>query len=77
VYAMVNKSKPFDKIVMDARELLISAAPANYRIQITGEELLRKESMANLTFALILSIILVFMVLAAEFESIIHHLSFY
>jgi HAE1 family hydrophobic/amphiphilic exporter-1 len=72
VYAMVNKSKPFDKIVMDARELLKSVPlPANYRIQITGEELLRKESMANLTFALILSIILVFMVLAAEFESII------
>ena len=72
VYAMVNKSKPFDKVVMDARELLKSVPlPANYRIQITGEELLRKESMANLTFALILSIILVFMVLAAEFESII------
>jgi HAE1 family hydrophobic/amphiphilic exporter-1 len=72
VYAMVNKSKPFDKVVMDARELLKSVPlPANYRIQITGEELLRKESMTNLTFALILSIILVFMVLAAEFESII------
>jgi HAE1 family hydrophobic/amphiphilic exporter-1 len=57
---------------MDARELLKSVPlPANYRIQITGEELMRKESMSNLTFALILSIILVFMVLAAEFESII------
>ncbi len=72
VYAMVNKSKPFDKVVSDARELLKSVPlPANYRIQITGEELMRKESMSNLTFALILSIILVFMVLAAEFESII------
>ena len=72
LYAMINKSKPFDKIVMNAGELLKSVPlPANYRIQITGEELMRKESMANLTFALILSIILVFMVLAAEFESII------
>ena len=72
VYAMVNKSKPFDKIVKDARIQLKSIPlPANYRIQITGEELMRKESMSNLTFALILSIILVFMVLAAEFESII------
>src|SRR5665647_2437046 len=69
---MVNKSKPFDKVINDARESLKSVSlAANYRIQITGEELLRKESMANLTFALILSIILVFMVLAAEFESII------
>jgi hydrophobic/amphiphilic exporter-1 (mainly G- bacteria), HAE1 family len=72
VYAMVNKSKPFDKIVKDADLLLKSVPlPANYRIAITGEELKRKESMSNLTFALILSIILVFMVLAAEFESII------
>jgi HAE1 family hydrophobic/amphiphilic exporter-1 len=72
VYAMVNKSKSFDKIVKDAGESLKAVPlPANYRIQITGEELLRKESMSNLTFALILSIILVFMVLAAEFESII------
>ncbi len=72
VYAMVNKSKPFDKIVKDAGVLLKSVAlPANYRIAITGEELKRKESMSNLTFALVLSIILVFMVLAAEFESII------
>ncbi len=72
IYAMVNKSKPFDKVILDARELLKSVPlPANYRIQITGEELMRKESMSNLTFALILSIILVFMVLAAEFESII------
>ena len=72
IYAMVNKSKPFDKIVKEASESLKSVPlPANYRIQITGEELMRKESMSNLTFALILSIILVFMVLAAEFESII------
>ena len=72
IYAMVNKSRPFDKVVKEAGELLKSVPlPANYRIQITGEELMRKESMSNLTFALILSIVLVFMVLAAEFESII------
>jgi hydrophobic/amphiphilic exporter-1 (mainly G- bacteria), HAE1 family len=72
IYAMVNKSKPFDKVVNEARNSLKSIVlPANYRIDITGEELLRKESNSNLTFALILSIILVFMVLASEFESII------
>jgi HAE1 family hydrophobic/amphiphilic exporter-1 len=40
-------------------------------MEFTGEELKRKESMSNLSFALILSLILVFMVLAAQFESII------
>ena len=45
--------------------------PIDYKMEFTGEELKRKESMSNLSFALILSLILVFMVLAAQFESII------
>jgi HAE1 family hydrophobic/amphiphilic exporter-1 len=40
-------------------------------MEFTGEELKRKESNSNLTFALMLSLILVFMVLAAQFESVI------
>jgi HAE1 family hydrophobic/amphiphilic exporter-1 len=72
LYAMVNKSKPFDQVVKEAGESLKEVPlPVDYRIDITGEELKRKETMSNLTFALILSVILVFMVLAAEFESII------
>jgi HAE1 family hydrophobic/amphiphilic exporter-1 len=46
--------------------------PPDYKIKITGEEEKRKESMDALSFALILSVILVFMVLAAEFESLLH-----
>jgi hydrophobic/amphiphilic exporter-1 (mainly G- bacteria), HAE1 family len=72
LYAMVNKSKPFDQVVKESETALkVIALPTDYKIGITGEELKRKETMSNLTFALILSIILVFMVLAAEFESII------
>jgi HAE1 family hydrophobic/amphiphilic exporter-1 len=72
LYAMINKSKPFDQVVKEAEASLKAIAlPVDYRIDITGEELKRKETMSNLTFALILSVILVFMVLAAEFESII------
>jgi HAE1 family hydrophobic/amphiphilic exporter-1 len=72
LYAMVTKGKSFDKIVKESEASLKSIVlPTDYKMQITGEELKRKESMSNLTFALILSIILVFMVLAAEFESII------
>jgi HAE1 family hydrophobic/amphiphilic exporter-1 len=69
---MVNKSKPFDQVVKDAEISLGGVVlPVDYNINITGEELRRKETMSSLTFALILSIILVFMVLAAEFESVI------
>ena len=72
IYAMVNKTKPFDRIVKDSEASLKNIAlPTDYKIGITGEELKRKETMSNLSFALLLSIILVFMVLAAEFESII------
>jgi hydrophobic/amphiphilic exporter-1 (mainly G- bacteria), HAE1 family len=72
IYAMVNKTKPFDQIVKDAQSSLSGIVlPVDYKISITGEELKRKETMSNLTFALILSVILVFMVLAAEFESVI------
>ena len=46
--------------------------PNNYSINITGEEEKRAESMNSLIFALILSIILVNMVLASQFESLLH-----
>lgn len=46
--------------------------PANYSITVTGEEQKRQESMNDLLFALALSIILVYMVLASQFESLLH-----
>ncbi len=73
LYAMVRKGKPFDHVVREAEETLSSIViPTDYKIEITGEELKRKESMSNLTFALILSIVLVYMVMASQFESLVH-----
>ncbi len=72
VYGMVNSKTPFDKIISEARGSLKSIVlPVDYKMEFTGEELKRKESMSNLTFALTLSLVLVFMVLAAQFESLI------
>ncbi len=72
IYAMAKGDQPFDKVVREAESSLRSIAlPVDYKMEFTGEELKRKESMSNLTFALILSLVLVFMVLAAQFESII------
>jgi len=72
VYAMARTDHPFDKVIREAESSLRSVAlPVDYKMEFTGEELKRKESMSNLTFALILSLVLVFMVLAAQFESII------
>ncbi len=72
VYAMVNGNLPFDQIVKESQASIKAIAlPTDYKMEFTGEELKRKESVSNLTFALILSLVLVFMVLAAQFESII------
>jgi hydrophobic/amphiphilic exporter-1 (mainly G- bacteria), HAE1 family len=72
LYASVNENAAFDKVVKDSRESLKAITlPVDYKMDFTGEELKRKESMSNLSFALILSLILVFMVLASQFESII------
>ena len=46
--------------------------PSGYSYTISGEEEMRKESMSSLMFALVLSIILVYMVLASQFESLLH-----
>ena len=58
------------------RTLLITLNAINtrpqYRIQLTGEEQKRTESFASLKFALLLSIALIYMVLAAQFESLRH-----
>ena len=71
IYAMVNGSMPFDQIIREAEiSLQPVMMPVDYKMEFTGEELKRKESVSNLSFALILSVILVFMVLAAQFESI-------
>ncbi len=72
IYAMVSGKSAFDRVVKEASESLKPVAlPTDYKLEFTGEELKRKESVSNLTFALILSLVLVFMVLAAQFESII------
>jgi HAE1 family hydrophobic/amphiphilic exporter-1 len=72
IYAMVKSDIAFDRVVKEAETSLKAVAlPTDYKIEFTGEELKRKESMSNLSFALILSLILVYMVLAAQFESII------
>ena len=75
IYASVNSGSAFDKIVNNAEASLKPVVlPVDYKMEFTGEELKRKESMSNLSFALILSLVLVFMVLAAQFESVIQPL---
>ena len=71
--ARVNPDEPYDKVVKSLeRSLANLSVPPQYKMRVAGQELRRQESIENLTFALILSIVLVYMVLAAQFESLLH-----
>ena len=73
VSANVDRSVSFDKVVSSVSELVYqNDYPPEYEITITGEEEKRQEAMSNLGFALMLSIVLVYMVMASQFESLIH-----
>jgi HAE1 family hydrophobic/amphiphilic exporter-1 len=69
----VNQDEPYDKVVRSVGSSLAKlSVPPQYRIKVAGQEIRRQESVKNLTFALVLSIILVYMVLASQFESLLH-----
>lgn len=73
VMSNMDSGKSLDKLSRDIR-LAVSdiELPPNYSIIVAGEEEKRQESMNSLMFALLLSVILVYMVLASQFESLLH-----
>ncbi len=71
--ARVSQDEPYDKVVKSIESSLSKlSVPPQYKIKVAGQEIRRQESVKNLTFALILSIVLVYMVLASQFESLLH-----
>lgn len=73
VTAQADKGLALEHVANDIRQETASIElPLNYRILVTGEEEKRQESMSSLGFALLLSVILVYMVMASQFESLIH-----
>ena len=73
ITAHMQGNIPVDKLAMEIEETMNSIEfPSGYRYHIKGDEMMRKESFGSLSFALILSVILVYMVMASQFESLIH-----
>ncbi|WP_430816684.1 efflux RND transporter permease subunit [Carboxylicivirga sp. RSCT41] len=73
ISAMVADKRPFDHFVADLEESIsqLNINPTS-TVKILGEEEKRKDAFGNLQFALILSIVLVYMVMASQFESLLH-----
>lgn len=73
VMANMDTDKSLDKVAEEVRQTVKGIdLPTNYTITVTGEEEKRQESMNSLMFALVLSIVLVYMVMASQFESLLH-----
>ena len=73
ILADKDAGKSLDKVAQQIRQSVRDIElPTNYSIHVTGEEEKRQESMNSLMFALLLSVVLVYMVLASQFESLLH-----
>ncbi len=73
IAADLDSDLPLDRVATAIDQKLDGVEfPPKYSYRISGEEALRKESMGSLGFALLLSLILVYMVMAAQFESLVH-----
>jgi len=73
VSASLAKGVKFSTCVAGVRRALAGVSvPPHYRIEIAGEEERRAESFRALKFAMILAVVLVYMVLASQFESLLH-----
>ena len=69
----MDADRSLDKVAREIREAVLDIElPTNYSITVTGQEEQRKESMESLLFALLLSVVLVYMVLASQYESLLH-----
>lgn len=73
VTAHFRRGRPFDHVIRQIeREISEVDFPPDTQARVTGEEQKRQESFRSLTFALLLSVVLVYMVLASQFESLVH-----
>ncbi len=73
IEAQIQRDISLDQVSDEIQDILRKVnIPPEYQVEITGEEMMRRESFENLKFALILSIILIYMVMASQFESLVH-----
>lgn len=72
LYANASTGKSLAKALEEAKKIAEGSIPAPYRIVFSGTSQTFKESMMSLLFALFLGIVVAYMILASQFNHVIH-----
>lgn len=73
ISADIARDIAFDQVISKVNAIIANMdIPQSYQVEVIGEEQKRQEAISSLGFALLLSIVLVYMVMASQFESMIH-----
>lgn len=75
IFANLEGRKDLGSAVEDVKRIAGDLLPSEYNLNLSGRAKLQQESMRSLAFALILSIIIAYMILASQFDSYIHSLT--
>ena len=72
LYANVDRSKPMGEAIADLNRIVQKELPAEMATRFVGMSDAMLDSFKNIAFALVIAIIMVYMILAAQFESFVH-----
>ncbi|MBN1911611.1 MAG: efflux RND transporter permease subunit [Pirellulales bacterium] len=73
VFANLEESKPLDAAMEDVNQVVAATGlPEGVTTKFAGDAQMMDESFASINFSLMLAVVLIYMVLAAQFESLVH-----
>lgn len=72
IYASAATSKSLASAIQEAKKIADETLPVPYRIVLSGTSQTFKESMMSLIFALVMGIVIAYMILASQFNHVIH-----
>jgi HAE1 family hydrophobic/amphiphilic exporter-1 len=75
IYGQLQPGKTLGEAIRDAREVAREVLPEGVTLQLAGQAEAFRESASQFGLAIVLGLIVIYMVLAAQFESLVHPLT--
>jgi HAE1 family hydrophobic/amphiphilic exporter-1 len=72
LFANVDRSKPMGEAITDLNKIVQKELPAEMSARYVGMSDAMLDAFKNIAFALVIAVIMVYMILAAQFESFVH-----